>query len=229
VIGAGGVRPPEPGYIAGVAEVCAERGILFVCDSVICGFGRLGSWYGIERFEVVPDMIIFAKGVTSGYLPLGGVVVSERVAEPFWGEPGGPVFRHGATYAGHATCCAAALANLDLLEDGLLERGRLMEGPLAAALEAAGGHAAVREVRAGLGFLGAIELEPDLLAADPGTVVRVAQAVRRNGVMVRPLATSIAVSPPLTATEQHLELLTEALVAGLDEAIAKTPAGTRAA
>ena len=80
---------------------------------MICGFGRLGTWFGIERWDVVPDMITFAKGVTSGYLPLGGVIVSDRVAEPFWRAPGGPVFRHGATYAGHATCAAAALANLD--------------------------------------------------------------------------------------------------------------------
>jgi putrescine aminotransferase len=229
IIGAGGVLLPPDGYLMAVADICREHGILLVVDAVICGFGRLGTWFGIERWDVVPDMLVFAKGVTSGYLPLGGVVVDESVAAPFWDEPGAAVLRHGPTYAGHAACCAAALANLDLLEDGLLEQGRLMERPLAAALEAVGGHAAVREVRAGLGFLGAVELEPDLLAADPGIVVRVAQAVRRNGAMVRPLGASIAVSPPLTATAEHLELLTGALAAGLDEANAKTPAGTRAA
>jgi putrescine aminotransferase len=96
-----------------------------VIDSVICGFGRLGTWFGIERWNVQPDMISFAKGVTSGYLPLGGVMISERVAEPFWAEPDAPVFRHGPTYAGHATCCAAALANIGVLErDGLISRGR---------------------------------------------------------------------------------------------------------
>ena len=112
VIGAGGVYPPVEGYIEGVSELCRETGVLLVVDSVICGFGRLGTWFGIERWNVQPDMIAFAKGVTSGYLPLGGVIVSERVAEPFWAEPGAPVFRHGPTYAGHATCCAAALANI---------------------------------------------------------------------------------------------------------------------
>ena len=107
VIGAGGVHPPGPRYIEGVAALCERNGVLLVVDSVICGFGRLGTWFGIERWDVVPDMITFAKGVTSGYLPLGGVIVSDRVAEPFWRAPGGPVFRQGATYAGHATCAAA--------------------------------------------------------------------------------------------------------------------------
>lgn len=229
VIGAGGVLPPPNGYLEAVADLCRENGVLLVVDAVICGFGRLGTWFGIERWNVVPDIIAFAKGVTSGYLPLGGVVVDESVAAPFWDEPGAAMLRHGPTYAGHATCCAAALANLDVLEDGLLERGRLMEIPLAAALEPLADHAAVREVRAGLGFLGALEFDPELVAADPGIVMRVAHAVRRNGALVRPLGSSIAVSPPLTATEEHLDLLTGALAAGLDDATAKTRAANSAA
>ena len=156
VIGAGGVHAPPEGYIEGVADLCAEHGILFVVDSVICGFGRLGTWYGIERWEDVrPDMITFAKGVTAGYLPLGGVVVSERVAGPFFESPGGPMLRHGATYAGHPACCAAGLAVLDIYErDGLIERGRELEGALAEALAPLASHDAVAEVRAGLGMMG---------------------------------------------------------------------------
>src|SRR5690606_7205960 len=84
VLGAGGVHAPRPGYIEGAAEVCRRHGVLFVADAVICGFGRLGTWFGIERFGVRPDLITFAKGVTGGHLPLGGVVVSGAVAEPFW-------------------------------------------------------------------------------------------------------------------------------------------------
>ena len=106
VIGAGGVHLPPDGYIEGVADLCAEHGILLVIDSVICAFGRLGTWFGVERWpDVTPDLITFAKGVTSGYLPLGGVIASGAVAAPFFGEPGGPMLRHGATYAGHPTCC----------------------------------------------------------------------------------------------------------------------------
>ena len=158
------MHPPAPGYIEGVADLCERTGALLVVDSVICAFGRLGTWFGIERWNVEPAMIVFAKGVTSGYLPLGGVMVSERVAEPFWDEPGGPVFRHGSTYAGHATCCAAALANIALLErDGLLERGREQEQALLDALAPLAAHDLVAEVRGGVGTMAAVELTAEAL------------------------------------------------------------------
>src|SRR6201999_2679719 len=121
VIGAGGVHFPPEDYLREAIDLCRSHGILAVADEVICAFGRLGEWFGVQRFGVNPDMLVFAKGVTSGYLPLGGVVVAAEIAEPLWhGDPGNP-FRHGATYAGHPTCCAAALANLDIIEEeGLL-------------------------------------------------------------------------------------------------------------
>ena len=100
VIGAGGVRPAPPGYIEAVAEICKRNGVLLVIDSVICAFGRVGTWLGYERWEIEPDMVVLAKGITSGYLPLGAVLVSGGVAEPFWAKPGGAMFRHGATYSG---------------------------------------------------------------------------------------------------------------------------------
>jgi adenosylmethionine-8-amino-7-oxononanoate aminotransferase len=228
VIGAGGVHPPVPGYVEGVAELCRETGILFICDSVISGFGRLGTWFGIERWDVEPDMVVFAKGVTSGYMPLGGVVVGGRVAEPFFAAPGGPVFRHGATYAGHATCCAAALANLDLLErDGLLARGQQLEGDLFEALRQLDGHELVGEVRGGTGLLGAVELSGDLLAERPAAPQELAMLARRGGVLVRPLGSGVAVSPPLTATPDHFELVLEALSTALDE-LARSRAGATA-
>jgi len=221
VIGAGGVHLPGPRYIEGVAALCARNEILLVVDSVICGFGRLGTWFGIERWDVVPDMITYAKGVTSGYLPLGGVVVSDRVAEPFWRAPGGPVFRHGATYAGHATCAAAGLANIAILErEGLIERGRELEAPLHQALLALADHPAAGEVRGGLGALAAIDIDRDLLARDPGAVGRLASGARRAGVLVRQLGSGVAVSPPLTIDPDNFELITQALAAGLDDAAA---------
>ncbi len=177
VIGAGGVYPPMPGYLEGLATLCERTGVLLVVDSVICGFGRLGTWYGIERWGIEPAMIVFAKGVTSGYLPLGGVIVSERIAEPFWRAPGGPVFRHGPTYSAHATCCAAALANIALLaRDGLLERGRRHERSLLSALEPLAAHEAVAEVRGGVGLLAAVELSDELLSRAPDAVARVARS-----------------------------------------------------
>jgi adenosylmethionine-8-amino-7-oxononanoate aminotransferase len=228
VIGAGGVYPPAPGYIEGVAEVCREHGILLVCDAVICGFGRLGTWYGIERWDVEPDLIVFAKGVTSGYLPLGGVVASGRVAEPFWSAPGGPVFRHGATYAAHATCCAAALANLDLLErDDLLGRGRELEGDLYETLAQLSGHELVAEVRGGTGLLSAVGLADDLLAERPAAPQEMAMLARREGVLVRPLGAGIAVSPPLTVTQEHFDAIADALSTALDE-LARSRTGATA-
>lgn len=218
VIGAGGVYPPAPGYIEGVAEVCRRTGVLLVIDAVICAFGRLGTWFAIDRWGVEPDMIVFAKGVTSGYLPLGGTIVSERVAEPFWSAPGSPVFRQGATYAGHPTCCVAALANIDLLErDGLLARGRELEGELLDTLAPLAEHSLVSEVRGGVGTMAAVELDAVLLAAQPGAVQQAFRTARSHGVLVRPLGTSLAVSPPLTATPEHFKLIAQALSAALDE------------
>ena len=212
VIGAGGVHPPPDGYIEGVADLCAEHGVLLVVDSVICGFGRLGTWFGIERWEDVrPDLITFAKGVTSGYLPLGGVIASGEVAAPFFDEPGGPMLRHGATYAGHPTCCAAALAVLDIYDrEDLIPRGRELERPLADALAPLASHPAVAEVRSGLGLLAAVQL------ADPSAAGAVAAGAREAGVIVRPLLGALAMSPPLVVEHEHLEQIADGLRAGLD-------------
>jgi putrescine---pyruvate transaminase len=217
VIGAGGVIPPPPGYLERAREICTEHGVLFVADSVICGFGRLGTWFGIERFGIEPDMIVFAKGVTSGYLPLGGLVVHERIAEPFW-APGAAPFRHGATYSGHPAACAAAMANLDIMEsEGLLERAQALEGELFAALSTLADHPLVSEVRGGVGVLGALELDAERLKADPGVTARVGMAVRERGALVRPMATALAFSPPLTLQTDHLDQLVDAMRGGLDE------------
>ena len=218
VIGAGGVFPPPEGYIEGVADLCDEHGILLVIDSVICAFGRLGTWFGIERWpDVRPDMITFAKGVTSGYLPLGGVIVDGAIAAPYFAGPGGPMLRHGATYAGHPTCAAAALAVLDAYEaEDLIRRGRDLEGPLQDALAPLADHDAVGEIRAGTGLLGAVALSEDALAADPGAVGKVAAGARAAGVLVRPLLRGVALSPPLIVDESHLAEAADAIRAGLE-------------
>ncbi|GAB3568420.1 aspartate aminotransferase family protein [Amycolatopsis endophytica] len=217
VIGAGGVLAPPEGYLRGVADVCREYGVLLIADAVICGFGRLGTWFGVERWGVEPDLVTFAKGVTSGYLPLGGVVVHGRVAEPFWDRPG-TTLRHGATYSGHPACCAAALANLDILErDNLIERGRLLESELAAALQPLSGHSLVCEVRAGVGLLAAVELRPDLLDRLPSAVSDLSLLVRQQGVLTRTLGKGLAVSPPLTIQGAQIDEIARAITAGLDE------------
>lgn len=216
VIGAGGLYPPVPGYMEGLAALCERTGVLLVADAVICGFGRLGTWFAVERWGIQPAMIVFAKGVTSGYLPLGGVVISDRVAEPFWKAPGAPVFRHGPTYAAHATCCAAALANVRLLAaDGLLERGQSLEQELLAALRPLESNSSVAEVRGGIGMLAAVELSDETLERQPDAVTRVAAGAREAGVLVRTLGRAVAVSPPLTATPEHFEQMAQAIDAGI--------------
>jgi putrescine---pyruvate transaminase len=226
VIGAGGVYPPVPGYIEGLAALCERTGILLIADSVICGFGRLGTWYGIERWDVTPDMITFAKGVTSGYLPLGGVIISDTVAEPFWREPGGPMLRHGPTYSAHATCCAAALANIAILDrEGLIPRGRELELALLESLRPLAEHEAVAEVRGGVGTLAAVELTDEVLGRVANAPVQVALGARAEGVLVRPLGRGVAVSPPLTANEEHFGLIAGALEAGLAAVQAAAAAG----
>jgi putrescine aminotransferase len=214
VIGAGGVLIPPAGYVEGIAELCASLGVLLVVDAVICGFGRLGTWFGIERWGVQPDMITFAKGVSGGYMPVGGVVSSWRVAEPFWTAPG-TLLRHGATYAGHPSCIAAALTTLDILErERLLTRGAELEGPLAEALGGLEAHPLVTEVRAGTGLLAAVGL------ASPTLVGELYAALRVEGIMARALGAGIAVSPPLTISSEEIELIGSAFGRALDTVLA---------
>ena len=223
VIGAGGVLLPPPGYIEDVAALCQRTGVLFVCDSVIAGFGRLGSWFGIERFGVRPDLLTFAKGVTSGYLPLGGVVVGAKVAAPVWDE--GAWFRHGPTYSGHPTVCAAALANLDIMErEGLLERGNELEGEMAAALAPLADHALVGEIRAGIGALGAVAFSRDALGEAPDLAQRTFAAARERGVLVRGLADAVALSPPLVITREQVDRAAEVIGDALDVVARDVPA-----
>ena len=217
VTGAGGVHIPPPGYVEGVAQLCRDHGVLLVIDAVICGFGRLGTWFGIERYGVEPDLVTFAKGVTSGYLPLGGVLVSPEVAAPWWTTPGERTLRHGPTYSGHPTCCAAGLATLDVYErEGLIPRGRELEGALEAALAPLREHPYVAEVRAGTGLLAAVELTPDVLSSVRDAPNALLRGAREAGVLVRGLGKGVAVSPPLTITEDEIRLLGEGLHAGLE-------------
>jgi putrescine aminotransferase len=222
VIGAGGVIPPEDGYWEAVTRLCDAHGVLLVADEVITGFGRLGTMFGCERYEIAPDMICFAKGVTSGYLPLGGVLIGRRVAEPFWDGPTGPVFRHGYTYSGHATACAAAMANLDILErEGLVARVRALEPVLAREVARLDEAPLVGETRV-VGLTAAVELDAETLAADPGAPEVVVAALRRHGILTRVLrGVALQVSPPFVITEDEIR----GMVDGFEAALAEVAAG----
>jgi adenosylmethionine-8-amino-7-oxononanoate aminotransferase len=230
IIGAGGVLIPPEGYLEEARRVCRDAGVLFIADEVICGYGRVGDWFATRRFELEPDLVTFAKGITSGYVPLGGVIVGARVSEPFWKRPETGMWRHGYTYSGHATATAAAHANLDIMErEGLFAHALELEKEIPEALAPLAAHELVGEVRAGLGVVAAVQLDPGLVADDPGLPDRAAMAAREAGVMIRPLAGgALAMSPALVITRSELDELASMLQAALDTVAAGRPAAAAA-
>ena len=205
VQGAGGVFPPVDGYLEGLRRLCDDNGALLIFDEVICGFGRIGEWFGAQAFGVTPDLITFAKGVTSGYLPLSGVILSRHVCEEL--EEPGFLLRTGYTYSGHQASCAAGIANLELMtNEGLDTRAnhvgdRLQEG--LRALEADG----LIESWRGMGAVYAAELGRDSIP--------VRNEILANGVIVRPIGTCLAICPPLVITDDEVGRIIDATEAAL--------------
>jgi putrescine aminotransferase len=222
VIGAGGVYPPEPSYWPEVQRLCREHDVLLIADEVITGFGRTGQLWGSQRYGIQPDMIIFAKVVTSGYQPLGGVLVGSRVAAPFWdGATPGPMFVHGYTYTGHAAACAAAMANLDIIEgEGLVARVAGMEPAFDATVRRLEGAPLVGEVRT-VGLTAAVAVAADRLAAEPSLPAKVVGAALRHGVATRVVrGHALQISPAFTITEGELDTLVDGLGAAFEDVAA---------
>ena len=217
VVGAGGVYFPPDGYLTEVQQICRDNDVLFVADEVITGFGRTGEWFGSVRYGLEPDLMTVAKGLTSGYLPLGAVVVGPRVAEPFWRSGSAEMFRHGYTYTAHPAACAVALANLDILErERLVSRVRELEPVLATALAPLAGHELVSEVRTGAGLLAAVEISAAAREADPGLGARVVATARSQGVITRLLrGAALQISPPFVITAEELDKIAGVLGAAL--------------
>src|SRR6476659_99046 len=215
LIGAGGAIPPPDGYWPAIERICRERGVLLIADEVISGFGRLGRWFGCERYGFTPDLMTCAKGISSGYVPLGAVAVSDRVRASFW-DPDAAPFLHGSTYAGHPAACVAGLANIDILErEGLVERAAAMEPVLAGMLEPLQELPGVAEVRC-TGLAAAVELDSDLLAANPAAGPAAVLAARRHGVISRLLrGVALQISPPLVVTEDELARIVDGIGAAL--------------
>jgi len=213
VVGGGGAIFPADGYLAEAQRICNENDVLFVADEVVTGFGRTGEFFASHRFGIEPDLIAFAKGITSGYVPLGGLVVSGRVAEPFWTDGSTNVFRHGVTYAGHATACAAGLANLEILErERLIPHVRELEPVLIAAVEQLRDHPAVAEVRCGAGLIAGVRL------ADPSLGPAVAERIYADGVIPRLIgdADVLQISPPFVINEEELRSIADVFTSALD-------------
>jgi putrescine aminotransferase len=210
--GAGGVIIPPETYWPEIKRICAKYGILLVADEVICGFGRTGHWFGSDLYDLQPDLMPIAKGLSSGYLPIGGVMVSDRVAAVVVDQ--GEEFFHGYTYSGHPTCAAAALENLRILEDeGIVDRVRSDIGPyLQARWLALGEHPLVGEARM-TGLIGALELVPAKPSrtqkftptGQVGTLCR--DISFANGLIMRAVRDSMIISPPLVITHEEADQL----------------------
>ncbi len=221
--GAGGVIIPPPGYWQQVEAICRKYGILLVSDDVICGFGRLGKWFGFQHYGIRPDMVTMAKGLSSGYLPISATGVSDEIVATL--RQAGGDFIHGFTYSGHPTCAAVALKNIEILaREHLVERTAEDSGPyLAKALERLRSHRLVGEARS-VGLIGAVEI-----VAKPGTNQRftgkegtagplVRDICIRRGLMVRAIRDSLVMCPPLIITHAEIDRLVDTIAMALDEA-----------
>lgn len=217
--GAGGVIVPPEGYLPALRELARKHGILFVADEVITGFGRLGDWFASNLWNLDPDMMILAKGLTSGYIPMGATMVSDEIAETL--QSGG-YLAHGYTYSGHPTAAAAALANIEVIEqENLCGRVKNEAGPyFQKKLREFASHPAVSEVR-GFELIGALELLPreGRKGLDPKKPlgVKAAALVRKEGAIVRGIRDLIALAPPLIITREEIDELFDATRRGLDQ------------
>ncbi|MET0565356.1 MAG: aminotransferase class III-fold pyridoxal phosphate-dependent enzyme [Acidimicrobiia bacterium] len=214
VIGAGGVRPVEKSYFGAVQDMVRNAGGLYVSDEVITGFGRVGDWFAANRYGLEPDLITFAKGVTCGYAPLGGVIASAKVAAPFFETPG-LMFRHGYTYSGHTTACVAGLVVMDILErDGLLARAAELEDELYQALLPLEDLPVVDHVRRGVGALAAVQLT---VGDDETLPYRAAVSCREAGVLTRAVGGGgLQVSPPFIMTPDQVAEMASLFRVGLE-------------
>ena len=214
--GAGGVIIPPADYFARIREICTRHGVLFIADDVITGFGRTGRWFGLEHYGVEPDIVQFAKGITSGYVPLGGVGVSDTVRDVINGVPPGKRWMHAFTYSGHPTCCAVALENLAIIErERLVERAAAAGARLLEKLRPLEALEAVGHVR-GQGLMAAVEVIADkrtksLFPGDAGVTQKLTDAMLERGVYTRVALDCICIAPPLVTTDAQLDQIVAAI------------------
>jgi adenosylmethionine-8-amino-7-oxononanoate aminotransferase len=209
VQGAAGVYPPVDGYLAEARRLCDQHGALLIFDEVITGFGRMGTWFAADYYDVTPDMTTFAKGVTSGYQPLGGVIVGTRVREALEADPTF-MLRHGYTYSGHPTACAAALANIGIIErEGLLHEVVRLGARLEIGLRALEADGAVDHVRGDVAIFGAHLHEPD-------DAMAVRDRMLELGVITRAIGTeTVTFCPPFVTTDAQVDRIVDAFATAL--------------
>jgi adenosylmethionine-8-amino-7-oxononanoate aminotransferase len=220
VMGAGGVIVPPPTYFPRLREICDRHDILLIADEVITGFGRTGKWFALGHWGIEPDLMSFAKGVTSGYLPLGGVMVSKKIHQTIEDAPMDEKFMHAATYSGHPVCCAVGLANIDVIErDGLVERAQVQGDRFRKGLRTLETLPSVGEVR-GIGMLAGIELVDDKSSKKPaaGLGGKVVAEAAKRGLIMRQRGASdgppasgdtLCLAPPLMTPEATLDRIVQ--------------------
>ena len=208
VQGASGVHPPVAGYLEGLRRLCNQHGALLIFDEVITGFGRLGTWFAGQHYDVEPDLVTFAKAVTSGYIPMGGVVVGGRVRAALEADPD-LILRTGFTYSGHPTAAAAGVACVEVTEmDGLLDRAPILGERIGAGLRALHADGLVTAVR-GVGAIWAVDVSE-------GRAAGVGQALLDRGVIARPIGDdTIALCPPLVITDAEVDRVLDAMAQAL--------------
>ncbi|KIC09514.1 hypothetical protein RA19_15690 [Leisingera sp. ANG-M1] len=218
ILSSGGVIVPPPGYHERTWEICRAHDILYISDEVVTGFGRLGHWFASEElFGIQPDMITCAKGLTSGYLPLGACIISDRVMRQMshLGEPSG--YTNGYTYSGHPVSCAAALKNIEIFEEeGILEHVRAVTPHFQARLQDLKKFSIVGDAR-GMGLLGCIEGRADDLEAERQLGAQIDAACEARGLLVRPLINMAVFSPPLIISLEQIDEMFGVLEAALQE------------
>jgi putrescine---pyruvate transaminase len=215
--GGGGVLYPTDDYFPLVRQVCDRHQVLFIADEVITGFCRTGKWFALEHWKVLPDMVSFAKGVSSGYLPLGGIMVSKAIKQAMDDVKVEDRWMHAYTYSGHPTCCAVGLKNLEIMErERLWERAAAMGTRLHEGLKSAlGDHPHVGDIRGGKGLLAAVELVEDRgtkapFAPDKKVGPRVLQELNKRGIVTRARVENIFFAPPLIISEAQVDTLVSA-------------------
>jgi putrescine---pyruvate transaminase len=216
VQGAGGVIVPPPDYFSRIREICDRHDVLLIADEVITGFGRTGRWFGLEHYGVEPDIMQFAKGITSGYIPLGGIGVSDRIRDVINGVPTAKRWMHAYTYSGHPTCCAVALANIQIIErEGLLERARTAGARLLQKLGTLESLDHVGHVR-GQGLIAAVEVVADKKTKaqfPPETAMtqRLTDALLDHGLCTRVVMDCICLAPPLVIDDAQIDRIVEVI------------------
>ena len=226
-MGTGGILVPPTGYFDEIADICRRHDVLLILDEVITGFGRLGKWFGMEHWDIHPDLVSFAKGISSGYLPLSASVISDRVYDVLRDEmPEGLPFMFGLTYNNHPACCAAGLANLDIVEsEGLVENARTVGAYLLQQLEKRFGDSPISGEVRGVGLLAAIEVVRDRDSKEPFPNIAdtswIANQCFERGLIARALFQSVALCPPLCASEADIDRMLEILAPVWAEAEAR--------